>query len=159
MSRRSMLMPVLVILFLISGACGLIYQVLWLRLLGLVFGVTVYSASTVWASFMTGLAVGSVIGGRIGDRARSPLMWFGVAEILVGISALATPVVLEILQRMYAAAWPSLPHSAAAVTLARAAMSFAVLLIPTIVMGATLPLVVRSSLVRRADIGARVGLL
>lgn len=159
MKRSGLLMPVLVILFLISGACGLIYQVLWLRMLGLVFGVTVYSASTVWASFMTGLAVGSFIGGRIGDRARSPLLWFGVAEILVGVSALATPIGLDLLQRLYAWAWPSLPQSVAAVTVARAAMSFAVLVIPTVLMGATLPLVVRSSLVRRADLGARVGLL
>ncbi len=74
-------MPVtsaLVPLFFVSGACGLVYQVLWLRLLGLVFGVTVYAASTVWASFMAGLAIGSYIGGRLGDRVRRPLVWFGV---------------------------------------------------------------------------------
>jgi predicted membrane-bound spermidine synthase len=54
-------LPLLVFLFFCSGAAGLIYQVLWLRLLGLVFGVTVYAASTVWASYMAGLAVGSIV--------------------------------------------------------------------------------------------------
>ena len=76
-------LPSLALLFLFSGACGLIYQVLWLRLLGLTFGVTVYAASTVWASFMAGLAVGSLVGGWLGDRVRRPLVWFGAAEILV----------------------------------------------------------------------------
>jgi predicted membrane-bound spermidine synthase len=73
-TSRSVLRPsvtsAIVPLFFLSGACGLVYQVLWLRLLGLVFGVTVYAASTVWASFMAGLAIGSLVGGRLGDRVR-----------------------------------------------------------------------------------------
>ena len=51
----------LCVVFFISGASALTYQLLWLRVLGLIFGVTVYAASTVWASFMAGLAIGSVI--------------------------------------------------------------------------------------------------
>jgi spermidine synthase len=46
-------------LFFLSGACALVYQTLWLRRLSLIFGVTVYAASTVLASFMTGLAIGA----------------------------------------------------------------------------------------------------
>jgi spermidine synthase len=74
----------LALLFFCSGLCGLIYQVLWLRMLGWVFGVTVYAASTVWATFMGGLAIGSVIAGRLADRVRNPLRWFGAAEALIG---------------------------------------------------------------------------
>jgi hypothetical protein len=55
-----LILPILALLFFCSGACGLIYQVLWLRLLGLTFGVTVYTASTVWASSMAGLAIGTL---------------------------------------------------------------------------------------------------
>ena len=62
------LLPALAMLFLCSGISALIYQVLWLRLLGLVFGVTTYAASTVWASFMAGLALGSFGAGRVADR-------------------------------------------------------------------------------------------
>ena len=149
----------LVPLFFISGACGLIYQVLWLRLLGLVFGVTVYSASTVWASFMAGLALGSIVGGRIGDRARSPLIWFGAVEILVGLTALSTPAALAALQNLYASVFPSLPESRATLTLARGLMAFLVLIVPTMLMGATLPLVIRSSVLKSGDLGSRVGLL
>ena len=65
-SRRSprWLLPLLLILFFGSGACALIYQVMWLRLLSLVFGVTVYAASTVLAGFMAGLGLGSFVAGR-----------------------------------------------------------------------------------------------
>ena len=60
-----------------SGACGLIYQVLWLRLLSLVFGVTVYAASTVLAAFMAGLALGSALAGahRGSQRPPAPDLW------------------------------------------------------------------------------------
>ena len=68
------LLGVLAVLFFLSGTSALIYQVLWLRLLGLVFGVTVYAASTVWAVFMAGLAIGSFVGGRMADRSSRLLM-------------------------------------------------------------------------------------
>jgi spermidine synthase len=146
-------------LFFLSGVSGLIYQALWLRLLALVFGVTIYAASTVLASFMAGLALGSFAAGRLADRVRNPLLWFGIVEGLVGLSALATPPALGAIERLYVALYPSLPPSIAALTLARFLCSFAVLLVPTTLMGATLPLVVKSSLLRNEGLGARVGLL
>jgi spermidine synthase len=153
------LLLVLAILFFLSGTSALIYQVLWLRLLGLVFGVTVYAASTVWAVFMAGLAVGSVIGGRAADRVRRPLVWLGVAEALIGVTALATPFALDLLQGAYAAVHPSLNSSAVTLTAVRLAMSFAVLIVPSALMGATLPLVVKSSLRESEGLGGRVGVL
>ena len=83
---------ILGVLFFFSGASALIYQVLWLRMLALVLGVTVYAASTVLASFMAGLAIGSAVAGRIADRVRRPLAWFGAAELLIA----ATAVVLTL---------------------------------------------------------------
>ena len=132
---------------------------LWLRKLGLVFGVTVYAASTVWASFMGGLALGSFLAGRVADRVRRPLLWFGVAEAFIAVSALLTPAGLAALQRLYAATHPSLPESLAVVTLARVLMTLAVLFVPTVLMGATLPLVIKSSLIRSEQLGPRIGLL
>jgi predicted membrane-bound spermidine synthase len=70
-------------LFFLSGASALIYQVLWLRLLSLVFGVTVYAASTVLASFMSGLALGSFLAGRVADRLTNPLRFLGLVEALM----------------------------------------------------------------------------
>jgi spermidine synthase len=134
------------LLFFASGLAGLVYQELWLRLLGLVFGVTVYAASTVLAGFMGGLALGSALGGRWADRVRRPLLVYGVAEVLVGLSALATPVALRAVESVYVALHPVLPQLPGALTALRFVLSIAVLLVPTMLMGATFPLVVRASL-------------
>jgi MFS family permease len=78
-------------LLVLSGAAGLIYQVAWVRLLGLAFGVTIFAISTVLAAFMAGLAIGSIVGGRVADRSVRPLRGYGVVEICVGFTALLTP--------------------------------------------------------------------
>jgi spermidine synthase len=100
-------------LFLFSGMAGLVYQVLWLRLLALTFGVTIYAATTVLAAFMSGLGVGSFLGGRLAARTPRALVWFGVAELLIGASALATPAVLDSATALYAAAHPAIGGSPA----------------------------------------------
>jgi spermidine synthase len=153
------LLFLLAAIFFLSGTSALIYQMLWLRLIGLVFGVTVYAASTVWAVFMAGLALGSVIGGRVADRVGRPLLWLGIAEALIGVTALATPLGLDLLQHTYAALHPSLSSSLVTLTLVRLAMSFAVLIIPSSLMGATLPLIVKSSVMRAQGFGGRVSVL
>ncbi|MBI3967214.1 MAG: fused MFS/spermidine synthase [Chloroflexi bacterium] len=153
------LLPLLVTLFFLSGMSALIYQVLWLRLLALVFGVTIWAASAVLASFMGGLALGSFLAGRLVDRARRPLLWFGVAEGLVGLAALATPGALSAVEWLYTALYPILPPSLGPLTAVRFGLSFAVLVVPATLMGATLPIVVKSSLARGAGLGERVSLL
>jgi spermidine synthase len=157
--RERLLLGVLSFLFLLSGASGLIYQVLWLRLLALTFGVTTHAATAVLASFMTGLALGSFAAGRLVDRARRPLLWFGVAELLVGLSALGTRPALDAVQRLYVDLHPSLADQPALHALGRFALSFAVLVVPTTLMGATLPIVIKSSLLKARGLGASVGLL
>jgi spermidine synthase len=135
------------------------YQVLWLRLLSTIFGVTAYAASTVLATFMGGLALGSIVAGRLADRVHRPLRWFGAVELGIGASALLTPWLLGAAQALYAAVPVTIADNFALLTLVRVACSAAVLLVPTTLMGATLPLVVRSSVVTRGDQGPRVGLL
>jgi spermidine synthase len=158
-ARDIPLVTVLAALFFGSGACALIYQVLWLRMLGWVFGVTVYAASTVWAVFMTGLAIGSLVAGRLADRTRHPLAWFGIIEILIGATALATPTLLAALQGTYVAAYPSLPHSLVGLTIVRILLAFALLIVPTVLMGTTLPLVVKGGNFNEGVLGGQVGLL
>jgi spermidine synthase len=156
--RARWVLPALAALFFVSGACGLVYQVLWLRLLGLVFGVTTWAAAAVLSSFMGGLALGSALAGRVADRVRRPLLGYAAAEVLVGLSALATLPALRAVEWIYVAASPALPGQGA-LTLLRFVLSFATLAVPTTLMGATLPLVIRSSLLRSEDLGGRVGLL
>src|SRR5687768_17475883 len=138
----------LLLLFLLSGASALVYQVLWMRLLALVFGVTVHAASTVLAAFMTGLALGSAAAGRLADRVTRPLRAFAAAEALIAVAALATPIGLEGVERLYLTLHPPLQHVPGLVTAIRLVLSFAVLIVPTTLMGATLPLVVKSALRR-----------
>jgi spermidine synthase len=152
-------LSLLALLFFVSGASALIYQMLWLRMLGLVFGVTVHAASTVLASFMAGLAIGSYGAGRLAGRIHRPLVWFGAAEALIAVTAVLTPFALRGLQSFYASIHPSLPDSLGALTAVRFAMAFFALIVPTVLMGATLPLVMKSSLLRASGIGARFGTL
>ena len=144
----------LLALFFFSGACGLIYQVLWLRLLSLTFGVTVYAASTVLAAFMAGLALGSMLAGPLLTRVRRPLLIFGVAEMLIGVAALATPLELDAASRSLPRAVSALPRVACRAHPARLVCGFVVLLPPTMLMGLTLPVLSASALVR----GSRLGL-
>lgn len=153
------LLPLLLTLFFLSGFCALIYQTLWLRLLALVFGVTVYAASTVLASFMSGLAIGSLLAGFVAERTRHPLRLFGIAELLVGATALLTPWALEAMTGLYLHWHPSLAGDLGKLTLTRFALSFAVLLVPTVLMGSTLPLVLKSALAGNRDVGERIGVL
>jgi spermidine synthase len=137
-------------LLLCSGAAGLMYQVVWVRLLSLAFGVTVFSISTVLAAFMGGLAIGSVVGGRVADRVSRPLVVYGVVELGIGLTALATPLVFGWLQGLYRELSllvdpAQAPLVAGAV---RGVLVFVMLLVPTALMGASLPLAVRG--VRRA---------
>ena len=80
--------PVSVLLaaFALSGAAALAYEVIWTRRLSLVLGSTTYAVSAMLATFMLGLAIGGVLGGRVADRAREPASWLGV-ELGSGSSA------------------------------------------------------------------------
>ena len=77
--------------FFLSGATGLIYEVLWARMLGLVFGATTLAVSTVLAAFMGGLALGSALAGRKGAGVRRPVRAYGLLEIGIALYALAVP--------------------------------------------------------------------
>ena len=83
-----------------------------MRLLALVFGVTVHAASTVLAAFMTGLALGSATAGRFADRVTRPLVVFAAAEALVAVAALATPVGLSAVEALYVRLYPALSELA-----------------------------------------------
>jgi spermidine synthase len=146
-------------LFLASGFSALVYQSLWLRSLGLVFGVTIYSASTVIAAFMAGLALGALLAGRLADRVRNRLAWFGAAEVLIGLTALATPAAFELLTAAYQRLHAMVPQSPPALAALRLAGAFAVLIVPTTLMGATLPLVLRSASTQPSRFASRAALL
>lgn len=156
MRRPSGFVP-LCLLFFASGVCGLTYQVLWLRLLALVFGVTVHAASTVLASFMAGLALGAVLAERLARRGQ-PLRVFALLEAGIAASALSTPALLALASQLYRPLSDLAPDSLALLTVARFVCSSAVLLVPTVLMGATLPVLSHAPIVRAAS-ASRLGAL
>lgn len=150
-------LPLLLLLLVGSGASGLAYQVLWLRELSLVFGVTVYAASTVLAAFMGGLAIGSAGAGRLLQRVGRPILAFGLAEILIGLTALVTAMVLDRAEPLDAALHHLTGGHLGALTAGRFLAATALLIVPTSLMGLTLPLISASSVVR-ASLGSRLSL-
>jgi spermidine synthase len=135
--------PLVATLFFVSGATGLLYEVAFSKLLAYIFGATAYAVSTVLASFMAGLALGAHFGGRRAGRIARPLAAYGVLEILVGLICAASPEAFEVLTSAYVRLAHAAPHSLAAITAARAGLTALVVVVPTVAMGATLPLLSR----------------
>ncbi len=145
--------------FFLSGATGLVYEVLWTRMLGLVFGHTIFAITTVLTAFMAGLGLGSFIFGRIADRHQHPLTLYGILEAGIGLSCLLIPVLLPWVEVLYLALWRALQLSFFAFSLAQFALILLLLLLPTTLMGATLPVLSRFFVVDEQTLGKRVGLL
>jgi spermidine synthase len=159
------------VLFFLSGISGLVYQVVWVREFGLVFGTTVYSAATVTAVFMGGLGVGSLVVGRFSDRRHAsdrvgPLRSYGLFEVAIALLGLAVALLLPELEafssriseyRLGPEGWWEL---SAASNWIRYAVALLLLLPITFLMGGTLTLLIRFLVVdRMQDAGWRIGAL
>ncbi|TMA37638.1 MAG: hypothetical protein E6J79_09875 [Deltaproteobacteria bacterium] len=129
----------LVAVFLLSGSAGLMHEVVWVRLLGLVFGATSLAVSTVLAAFMGGLALGSHGIGRRLPHIADPRRAYGLLEIGIGIAALAVPLLLDVIQPVYGWLWRRFHFSFAVFSVLRFVLAGGLLLVPTALMGATLP--------------------
>jgi spermidine synthase len=128
--------------FTLSGAAALIYEVLWMRMLGLVFGATTIAVSVVLAAFMGGLALGSAIAGKVAGRIERPLRAYALIEIGIGLYALAVSSAFRAIDRFDAALWQQIHPGTLRFALIRFALAAIALLIPTALMGATLPIMV-----------------
>ena len=89
------------VLFFLSGLSGLIYEVVWMKLLSHVFGLTVLATSAVLASLMAGLALGSFFFGRVADRINNPLKGLACVEAGIGVLALLFLPLLQVLGPVY----------------------------------------------------------
>jgi len=131
------------LLFLLSGATALIYQVVWTRLLTLFFGSTTLAVSTVLAVFMGGLALGSALLGRRADRARQPVRFYGWLELGIGLLAIATPLTFAAIGDLYVMIRGAAEMDFWSAALLRFALSGLLLLPPTVLMGGTLPVLAK----------------
>ena len=142
----------LAFVFFASGACALLFETLWFRQAGLAFGNTVWASALVLAGFMTGLAVGNGLAARFGPRLESPLRTYAWLEVAIAASGMALVFVLPSLTPWLAPIQRGLSDAPTVLQLVRFALALALLSLPALAMGMTLPLLV-DSLVGR-DAGA-----
>lgn len=128
-----------------SGACALIYQVVWLRELRLVFGASTAATSTVLGIFMGGLGLGGAVLGRRVDRNPRPLNFYSNLELCIAGLAAVTPLVIVGARAAYLASGGLVSLGLVGATLLRLLLSVIVLGLPTFLMGGTLPAAVRTA--------------
>ncbi len=148
-------------LFFASGAAGLIYEIVWTRQLIYVFGSGLYAVTAVLSAFMAGLALGSFLLGRASDRLRRPFRFYALLETLLACAGLLLPLALRITPAVDRWAYGMWGQNFAPLTACRFVVTFLLLLVPTTLMGATLPVLSRA-LVERARtmaLGVPVGAL
>ena len=145
--------------FFVSGATGLIYEVVWTRLLTLVMGNTHYSVSTVLTAFMGGLALGSYAGGKVIDRKFNPLAAYAYLEAGIGLYCLLIPTLIDQAFLIFKWVYLNLGDSYTQASLARFLICVAILIIPSTFMGATLPVLSKFVSQDEKLIGSDVGTL
>jgi MFS family permease len=140
----------LIPLFFASGIAALMYQICWQRLLFVAFGVDIESVTIIVSTFMLGLGVGALIGGELADRfPQHTLTIFSLTELGIGTFGIMSPVLIRMVGSV--AVHGSLPTIAAA--------NFLLLLFPTVMMGATLPILVAYVVRSHRSVGVSMGLL
>lgn len=152
-------MKTICLLFYFSGIAALTYEVLWVRHLGLIFGNTVYAAATVMMTYMFGLAVGAHYAGRLAKKIKRPVRMFGILEILTALYALCVPLIFDVIQNIYKFIAINVSDSILLLTVVRVLLALVLLLIPTAMMGATLPVLSKGFLMKVDRFGSRLGLL
>ena len=155
-STKSLL--VVPILAAASGAASLAYQIVWMRRLALVFGNTTLATSTVLAAFLGGLAIGAWIWGLLADsRPQSTLGFFAIIEIATGLYGFASLPIFRVVQAMYLAVYPPLANHSGLFTGVQFILSALAILPPTILMGASLPLLARFNISKTSGMAGTAG--
>ncbi len=149
---------ILLICFFLSGAAGLVFEVVWSRYLTLVFGATSVAISTVLTAFMGGLALGAFLSARFGDSIRDPVRAYAGLELFVAAWGFGLPWAMGGLPEVYSLLWTSLGGPGPALVGLRFVLAMALLLPPTVAMGATLPFLTRV-LARGGRVGRGAGAL
>ena len=155
--------PLLLLCFFLSGLAALIYETAWTREFAFVFGTSDLAVATVLAAYMGGLALGAAVAGRVARRIQRPVLVYGLLELGIAITALAVPLGIAASRWLYVALFGGLevlPDAGGVPTaLFYLVCSFAILIVPTAMMGATLPLLARHAVREVGQIGRRVGVL
>ena len=148
--------------FFLSGFSALLYETAWTREFAFVFGTSDLAVAAVLAAYMGGLALGSALAARIAPRVRRPVLTYGILELGIAVCALAVPSGMHALTALYVALFggaETASEPGGIATAFRLGTAFALLLPPTALMGATLPLLARHAVRRDEEVGPRIGAL
>lgn len=148
---------VVISLFILSGICGLIYEVAWSKYLALFIGSTAWSHMIVLATYMGGLALGAFYLGRYSDKVLNQLKLYGLLEVGIGIYCLAYPFIIEIVGNLFIHTASS--FSGGGLLTLKFLMSFITLILPTFLMGGTLPILTKFVSKNISDSGKNVAVL
>src|SRR6184192_3228687 len=147
----------LFVCFFLSGGTALVYEVVFLRMLGLVFGHTVHAVATVLIVFMGGLALGSALFGGLTPRIRSPIQAYGWLELGIGAWAALLPMLFAWSAAWYPDLFRALGQSHAVLPWIQFALGSALLLVPTTLMGGTLAVLSQALAGPDSRVGRLVG--
>jgi len=149
--------------FTLSGFAALLYQIAWLRQLSIVFGTSELAVAVILAAYMGGLALGAAVAGRFVDRVTRPVLVYGVLEAGIAVSALCVPLLMRAAANLFQVFFGDQLQPVANAGLLQPAFylisTFVIIAIPTGLMGATLPMLIKQAVARNSQIGPRVGLL
>jgi len=150
---------VIYIFFFLSGFSSLVFEILWESMLTQVFGTSSFALSTLLTAFMSGMAIGSYLAGRIADRLGRPLRVYGLLEAGIGLYAFMVPAMLDLLPFVYDAMFDHFLNDFYLFSLLRFLAVFFILILPTTMMGATLPIVSQWISQRKDLFQGSIGLL
>ncbi|MCP1727562.1 spermidine synthase [Natronospira proteinivora] len=157
--QARLLVAAALILLFVSGFAALVYQVLWLRELGLLFGATAQAAATTIAVFFAGIAAGGWFWGRLASRFERPLLVFGLLELGVAATALLHFVLVDAYHALYPAIYAIAGDHLGLNTLFKGMLAFTVLFPPAFLMGGTLPMMGQHLIRQPQDLGRTGSLL
>jgi len=143
--RQESLRPYIYVFFILSGMTGLIYQIVWFKYLSLFLGNTTYAQVIVLSTFLGGLSIGNYLFGKRSDMMKKPVFVYGVIEILIGFYCLLYPVLVLFSENIFinVVNIDLIYENLTIYLLIKFLISSSLLLIPTILMGGTLPILTK----------------
>ncbi len=150
---------IVLFLFFLSGLTALIYEVLWLKELGLLFGNTAYAAATTLVVFFLGLSFGGYFWGKNAFRLKNPLRWYGLLEIAIACSALLYFLLLDLYYLIYPFLFTLAGENFLFFIIVKFLLSLSMLFLPAFFMGGTFPVLGQYLIQGAHQLGKRGSLL
>ena len=163
LNRESHVVAFVIACFFLSGMAALLYETVWLRQFSILLGTTDQSLAVTLSSYMLGLAIGSWIGARVKHRIRNPMRVYGLLELGIAITAVLVPVATGVMQSLQTWFFTRAEHvieaGDPAYLLFGFVCVFCIVVLPTAMMGATLPILAGYVVRCNAHLGQRVAWL